>query len=384
MCRISNQLTATRVHNESERDCQRGGEPAEAQYDHNGLEIFCGTLWIPDEIWFNIYSFMYNRSFSADDTDHYSDAGIYHLFRNLAYVSPDVYHSLLRYVRHTPLKVYGDLFFSTIAKEVFERIAWLCKHKVKIGEYKIGSYGTNEFTFIKYILTSCDITQLEACHLDLRVWHGAIAESFAAPVPAAIPSHAFQECSNVMTTAEFQRFFAEYVLARAISLKRMKIDVKIAGLHLPLLMNLSDSLEELELRIFAVDDCICEDLSRAIGQLSKLKKLKVYALFKGSCHIYSSSLEEIDVIDCWNGFFIDKCHCPSLKMFKCTHTHKVNGSALSNGIRPVVPFSEEERKDMEAKKVVTMTAGSRTFIGMKVPETCMVSIKCEVPVPRKC
>jgi len=384
MSGISKRLAAARVHNESERDVQQEREPAEAQYyDHNGIEILDGTLWISDEIWFNIYSFMYNRSFNVDETaTSYSDAGITRLFRNLVYVSPDVYHSLLRYVRHAPLKVYGDLYFSTIVTAAFERIAWLCKHKVKLGEYKIGSYGTNAFTFVKYILMSCDITQLEACHLDLRDWYGAVAGSLA--VRAGIPSHVVQEYYNVMTTAEFQRFFVEYVPARAISLKRMKINVKIAGLHLPLLMNLSDSLEELELCIFAVEDCTCEDLSRAIGQLSKLKKLKVYALFKGSFRIYSSSLEEIDVIDCWNGFFIDKCVCPSLKMFKCAHTHKVNGNTLSNGIRPVVPFSKEERKDMEAKKVVTMAAGSRTFIGMTVPETCIVRIKCELSVrPRK-
>jgi len=366
----SKRLTAARDHNERE------GEPAEAYNDQNGLKILGGTLWISDKIWFNIYSFMYKRRFNIDDTDLHSDAGISHLFRNLAYVSPDAYHSLLRYVRHTPLKVYGDLYFSTIATEAFERIAWLCKHKVKLGEYKIGNYGTNAFTFIKYILMSCDITMLEACQLDLSDWYGATAGSLA--VRAGIPSHVVQEYYNVMTSAEFQRFFVEYVPTRATSLKRMKIDVNIAGLHLPLLTSLSDSLEELELNIFASDDCKCEDLSLAIGQLSKLKKLKVFALFKGSCSIYSSSLEEIDMIDCWNGFFTDKCVCPSLKMFKCMNTDKVSGNELSNGIRPVVPFSEEERKDMQAKKVVAMTAGSRTFIGMNVPETCIVRIKCEL------
>ena len=380
-------LNVARVRNESEHDCQRGGElhVAQAHYYQNGLEILGGTIWIPDEILFNIFSFMSDGNITVNTTNHSnsadgihgcpSDDGIPALFRNLVYVSKDVYSSLFRHVRYTPVKLNGSLHYTV---KSFERIAWLCKHKAKLGEYKVNIFGANAFALLKYVLISCDATKLEVCHLDL--FTSSICSGFdSVALRSGIPSHVIQE-HNSMTVVEFQRFFAEYVPKHATSLKSMKIDFWKGELNLPLLTSLSDSLEELELIILPKyrleRTSKLKKLSLAIAQLSKLKKFQLDARFDGSFQIHSTSLEEIETT-CGLGFFIDKCVCPSLKMFKCMHVYIVNRPGFLNGIRPVVPYSKEDRKDMTAKRKVAMTAGSRAFIGINVPEACMISIKCK-------
>ena len=147
-------LKVTHVPNDSERDEKRGEELAETSDDIGGLEILGN--WFPDETWFNIYSFMYARELNVITRG----AGILHLFRNLAYVSKDFYLSLIRYVRYAPQELFGCFKATT-----YGAIAWVCKHKLKLREFTISSGGTKLFAFIKYILTSCDITKLEECLL---------------------------------------------------------------------------------------------------------------------------------------------------------------------------------------------------------------------------
>jgi len=129
-------------------------------------------------------------------------------------------------------------------------------------------------------------------------------------VQAGIP---FSE-DTVMTSVEIQSFFAEYIPSHAPSLKKMFIHCDYRTLHLPVFSSLH--LEELT-RV-----CVCngavdiQAVSRAIGQLPKLKKLEISGgMIKDPFQIHSTSLEEIDT----RGFMMDnvvieKCVCTSLKV----------------------------------------------------------------------
>jgi hypothetical protein len=151
--------------------------------------------------------------------------------------------------------------------------------------------------------------------------------------------------------------------------------------HLPVLTNFSNSLEELTLCISPdhEQDADLQDLSKSIQQLSKLKKLKLSFLWKRcSFEIESKTIEKIDMTGSEEGCFLDKCICPSLKVFKCNYKRSNDAEQeQSNGLRPRFPFSDNILEKLESckrnRKGVHVTVGECSFVGMiVVPETCKV------------
>jgi len=70
-----------------------------------------------------------------------------------------------------------------------------------------------------------------------------------------------------------------------------------------------------------------------------------------------------------------------LKKFACISLYEPEdyNDQMKNGVQPVIPFTEEELEDMttEEEVEVEVEVGSRSFIGMSVPGTCIVKIRCE-------
>jgi len=76
----------------------------------------------------------------------------------------------------------------------------------------------------------------------------------------------------------------------------------------------------------------------AIGQLTKLKKLKMRSFIRADFHIHSASLE--DTRSSSDDFFIAQFVCPSLKVFRCDYKTRISTHMITNGIlRPVFPFT---------------------------------------------
>jgi len=349
--------------------------------DIPGIEV--GGIYLPDRIWFNIYSFMYNTEISRDNYSRWDEepVGLPCLFRKLSYVSHAFYESLIRYVQQKPVKLGAAVFCS---KKIYEAIAWACWSNVKLGSFSLRICGGIHSAIFKCVLTSCNITELHECVLlveDDYINDVSIPQVLTNQIEskAAEVGTTFPEDSLFATSVESQRFFAEYVPTRAISLKSMVISVYKENLHLPVLTSLCHSLEDLELLIYSTDNdtrdhADLQDISGAIGQMTGLKKLKICGFVPGPFHIHSTSLEEIDITCSTGDFFIDKCVCPALKVFKCRYF--IGAVAVPNGLNHVkIPFTKEEVQKMKPKNgIVEVESGSRAFIGMRVPKTCIVSI----------
>jgi len=104
-------------------------------------------------------------------------------------------------------------------------------------------------------------------------------------------------------------------------------------------------------------------ISQMIENMPNLKKLSFDCDDEGSFRVRSQSLEEIETRHSWCD--VTECICPSLKMMRC----RVHGFFLSTTVKPVTPFTKEELKSKQDFKV-----GDRPFIGMTVPNSCIVRL----------
>ena len=365
------------------------------QHPVDGVDV--GGTWLPDGVLLNIFSFCLDNNKLFDDRYYQKKAGVPILFRNIAFVSPDFLECVYRYIQRTPIHLAVPLY-GFDEKNSLRRIAWACQNNLKLGYFGCKQAGRNAAVICKYILQSCDISELRACEMifysGLQNGRGGldgrdVSESDA--VQAGVPSAIFQRAAtSSYIPLELQRFFAEHVPQRAPALKRMQLTFDMEALYSPVLTNLSHSLEELELSIVACYHNLhqtsdqkldLQELTRSIEQLTKLKKLGLSTNFAASFQIHSTSLEEIDTTDCSEFFFVDKCVCPSLKKFACISLYEPEdyNDQMKNGVQPVIPFTEEELEDMttEEEVEVEVEVGSRSFIGMSVPGTCIVKIRCE-------
>lgn len=353
------------------------------QHPVDGADI--GGMWLPDGVLFNIFSFcLDNTKLLAPpyDTAFASGVpcGVTIFFRNIAFVSSDFLGGVYRYIQRTPI----HLWVGSDEKICLRRIAWACQNNLKLDGFSFYQKGKNAAAIGKYILQSCDISELLICEMSFLCVPYAdiggrdVLESVA--VQAGFPSDIFQhqDISSDETSSDLQlqRFFVEHVPERAPALKTMRLAFYHQGaVYSPVLSNLFSSLEELSLE-FGIHQIVdLHEISRTIEQLTKLKKLSLVTDFTASFQIHSASLEEIDTTESTNGLFVDKCVCPSLKMFRCEHLDE-NDDFL-NGVKPVIPFTEEELEDMATEEGVEVEVGSRPFIGMSVPGTCIVKIWCE-------
>jgi len=348
------------------------------QHPADGADVG-GTL-LPDGVLFNIFSFCLDNNKLLAQPYTLPECGVPIFFRTIAFVSSDFLGCVYRYIQRTPIHLWVGL-----QNKYLRRIAWACQNNLKLDGFSFYQKGKNAAAICKYMLQSCDISELRACqmsfscgppHADIEGMD--VLESVL--VQAGFPSDIFQhqDISSDETSSDLQlqRFFVEHVPERAPALKTMRLAFYHQGaVYSPVLSNLFSSLEELSLE-FGIHQIVdLHEISRTIEQLTKLKKLSLVTDFTASFQIHSASLEEIDTTESTNGLFVDKCVCPSLKMFRCEHLDE--NDVFLNGVKPVIPFTEEELEDMATEEGVEVEVGSRPFIGMSVPGTCIVKIWCE-------
>ena len=369
----------------------RSNKPSEVSHDRQDIEqnqlvqhptdgADVGGRWLPDGVLFNIFSFCLQNNKLVAET--YTPAcGVPVFFRSIAFVSSDFLDCVYRYIQRTPVHIFVGFDDNSL-----RRIAWACQNNLKLGYFKFYQKGRYAASICKYMLQSCDISELLMCDMRFYGWspyeYAAIGLLESVAVQAGFPSDIFQQhdisSDGACSDLQLQRFFAEHVPAHASALKIMRLTFFEGALYLPVLSNSFSSLEELSLAIHFNQSVDLQEVSRSIEQLTKLKTLILHTNFAASFQIHSTSLEEIDTTDCNDGFFVDKCVCPSLKKFTCVSLDQSYYDDLTrNGVKPVIPFTEEELEVMTTEEGVEVEVGCRPFIGMSVPGTCIVKIRCE-------
>eukprot|EP00957_Ditylum_brightwellii_P157955 12023481-Ditylum_brightwellii.AAC.1 len=115
-------------------------------------------------------------------------------------------------------------------------------------------------------------------------------------------------------------------------------------------------------------------LSEVICGLKNLKRLCLYGQdFDEEVNVVlnSRSLEEIDVS--FSQFALGKCICPKLQVLKCTQISF--GDSLSGGIKPVIPFTHSEMKDLVNFQTTRFKICNRKFIGLEAGNDCVVEVE---------
>ena len=168
-------------------------------------------------------------------------------------------------------------------------------------------------------------------------------------------------------------------------LRQLSIESRLSafGLHLsnlPTVVQCYHLLERLEISIHNDETELkqtIQKLSRQIKRMPKLKQLDLgFFSFSGlTMTVASESLEEIDVTHCEDCFQVDECVCPNLKVFKCTQT---TTDSQPNGVRPVVPFDDDELVNFSENGLLDrptqIRCGDQSFVGMEVPDSCIVEV----------
>ena len=335
--------------------------------DDCGMEI-CG-IWMPDGVLFCICSFLCRHEISDVLPRSERDLLASCFFRNFSRTSKDSNALVHRWVRKIPLV----LKISQRNKQNYEKIEWICRNRVKLRHCDLYVRGNNEAALCKYILSSCNLAELESCTMHFIEGKHDVKESEVFEV--GIPYHAIQK-KNKKFMEEFRHTLAEFVPKRAMSLKRMALTLK-GELCPSLLRAFSYSLEDLEMKIFAPDGSSSmdsEDLhapSQVIEKLSKLKRLKIKAMFKASFTVRSNTLEVIDTTGS-RGFYVETCVCKSLRKFICDHK-KDYSKEWSNGVKPFELFSDEDISVGE--EILEVQSKSHPFVGLIVPDNCTVRMK---------
>ena len=380
---------------------------AQAQFGKDdGIEI--NDIWLSDDLWFQILSYANDgvlHNYSLID-----NAGAPELFRNVGFVSRAFLASSRRYLENfaptcivlkpfRPVQsfrvkfacaVHGYKRISTenskrrhfrlrdkvrYTKHIrsLQRMSWAVKNEIHLHQCNFHVFGEESRALVKFILTSCDISKLQSLAIHDRKLFGMDAVKSSA-LRAGLPAYIFKERDKSTNSAVcFQHFLAKYLPTHARELKRLTIETSMGKWYLPLFTSLSYSLEELDLNIpkWFSRDCQ-QNLSETIAQLPNLKKVSLH--FNRSCRfqLCSQSLEEIDTEDSYEGSYIDKCDCPSLKTFHCKYSPYRDDR--SNGVILGKPLGKKFVEEMKVTRKLEFKVNDHPFLGMNVPDTCVVKM----------
>jgi len=321
---------------------------------------------LPDEIWFRCYSFLHNKA-------HWESLSFHDLFRSMSSVSKDVHNRLLRYVKQVP----QDFIYEEDDGNL-DAILWACRNQIKLGKVDFRSCEScAEFNLCLLMLRMCNITDMHTLKIKtfwfaddelktLRIAHLA----FRAGVH-------LDEVLKEINPIDFQKNLARCIHKRCRALRKVSVSSKHNEMHIPLITAFSKTLVDVTLKLFEGSDGVeagndLEAFSHVVTNMPKLKKLKINACLKASISVKSKSLTKIDVRSSLGGFYISKCVCPSLAIFRSSYFVKDN---RWNGVRPVARIcvqEELEKNYAEDKRIIDLQVSSNPFHGMHVPETCIV------------
>ena len=332
-----------------------------------------------DGIKFSIFAFSHGNEL-------HEEGPVAKLFKSFGFLSKDCYRSCINYVQQIAMVYPGVRDDGPIME------AFLCRNRVKIGKIDLALTSSLSRCLSIYILRSCDLTDLHSIYISDIDADQSSEEHISDAINAGIPDEVIQEFHPAtiepLDRRVIQKIIADILTLEAPSLTKMEVLIKKEQWHRPLLTNFSNRLEELHLQLdwdseiagihFPYDEG-AKQISAVIEHMLNLKRLnlKVYSLLiSGRFRIKSISLEEIDTR--WSkNFYIDECVCPSLKMLKGINIPRRQG----NGVKPVTPFTEDDLKPPERAPntpphkftyFVDFKVGERPFIGMTVPDSCIV------------
>ncbi len=287
---------------------------------------------LSDEIWLEIIHFCYS--------DRLGSCAFDDLFRYLPYVSKYFRDICIRYAQCVPLNLN---IFTCNCESDFARIAWACRHRVKIGGFRVKHHDCNALWLlaIQQMLQNCNLSDLTTIDLslleDVSPYHIKM-HHLSGIKKLRIPGFS----NKVMKRAARKKIgHVDYIhstLANvfakqddtfaSISLKKLSIVIEKKLWPHPMLEVFSQTLEELTLHLTCnilqhqlssqdrQNDPDMEGLTRTIESMPNLKKFTLHAQFSTCFKIRSKSLEILDVsnIDPLVGFQITECICPNLKM----------------------------------------------------------------------
>ena len=311
-----------------------------------------------DEIWFLIFSFLTKK-----EGFYGFQEAIGSLFFTIGHASREDYLRLVRYIQTIPQSYSFD-------SRRISKLDWACTNRMSLGHVDFWGIRTNyDLNLCIHLLLSCSIAQLHTFHINLSQRTNFVTYSrndtkriVVDGVPAEV-LHVPQDAKM------FQKNFSRCIAGKVKKLEKMYICVRKNELYAPFITNFSETLVDLSLAIHcggkrtksgSLDEDL-EEISHAIERLSLLKRLTIIATPRASFRIRSRSLEEIDTSYSQFGFWVDECICPLLQVFVM--------NLLKNGVRNgVMPVSEiTDRRHI--------VVGSCPFVGMQVPDSCIVCLE---------
>ena len=196
---------------------------------------------------------------------------------------------------------------------------------------------------------------------------------------------------DIKSQANFHELILDAIVSgKARSVKKIEFAIEKHDFFSQFLTYFAETLEDLTLKINASRPFNLEDTERdmsavtsAIASLDNLKKLQLRTWFMGCLRIYSQSLEEIDTYYAHDQFWVERCICPSLRLFKCRNFSYFYD--CKNGLIPLKAFEEAELKPLRfddgalrwyERPSIEYRVGDRSFHGLKVPEDCIVQFRC--------
>jgi len=338
-----------------------------------------------DGIKFLIFSFSHGNEI-------YKGGPMAELFLSFGFQSKDCYQSLILYVQNKPMH-------SRKGERSISMYAFLCKNRVKLGYISLSSKTSMSIGLSIHLLRTCDLSELTSVYFDeVSCKYQSSDEAISYAIAAGVPRDALEELHSPVMPWDWrfdEEIVADLLAEKAPSLIKMEVSLSQQAWDWPLpLANLSNRLEELHFELYWENSCDRElgdfnQLLENVEYMSKLKRIKfdipswARRTSVSGFRIKSQTLEAIDVMACGNGVYFDECVCPSLQVF-VNGWVSIDDLGSGGGVKPVTPFTREDmivpdhHVEMKApghiKRFVDFKVGNRPFVGMDVPDSCIVRV----------
>ena len=325
---------------------------------------------ITDEIWFEIILLCYGNKLGSVSLDL--------MFLNLSSVSKYFHSVCSRYVQRIPQDIY---IFSR--NEDLDMLSWACKKQIKIGSIVVMEHDINSLTMriIIFLLTCANIIELHTLDL-MRLTRIVTHWNNVKKLKGVFPNGILRTRAQRYDHHYFHSSLANVLSVDKPSLQILKIDINIDIFPHCILDVVSDTLEELHLKISSkifrnvkspANYEFMRYLTKSIEAMKKLKKLVLNIQAPADVILTSCTLEEIDMTLCHSSTNVVECVCPSLQRMTVLHSR---GESI---IRPFVPFKDGEIEGMieslfEGDDVASFTSKDRSFMGFSVPQSCKIRL----------
>lgn len=317
---------------------------------------------LQNEILFMIISFLTDDKFSL----------VRAVFGSLGLASKSCQRACASFVHNTPLKnVLVPILHETTSTAMI--LNWILQNQIKIKELEFifhptDTFGTIGFNTIRQIVTVCDLKKLKSFTI-----FGLIAASKS--------DYEIKFIRNGLVTGFPLSLMDEWyqthaaITQQCAALEVMKIYITKETFHRPILSKFADSLIDLQLGIFSVNNQVSghgvnsdnqfEEISEAIEQMPNLKHLHLWDVANASCiHTRKSIIIRSETLRTLklHFLFLKACICSSLCRLHCTHESLLEIEGNTN------EFTND------GNSIFTAGASGIRLVGVDVPKSCVVEI----------